>query len=111
MTFFWPWDILIFECRFPGAYYTTTIEGYIPSTGRGVQAATSHCLGQHFAKMYNITVENPTPMKEGESADAYQKRLYVWQNSWGLTTRSIGVMMLIHGDDKVRTGADEMGRC
>jgi len=86
--------------QFPGAYYTTTIEGYIPSTGRGVQAATSHCLGQHFAKMYNITVENPTPMKEGESADAYQKRLYVWQNSWGLTTRSIGVMMLIHGDDK-----------
>ena len=87
--------------QFPGAYYTTTIEGYIPSTGRGVQAATSHCLGQHFAKMYNITVENPTPMKEGESADTYQKRLYVWQNSWGLTTRSIGVMMLIHGDDKV----------
>lgn len=86
--------------QFPGAYYTTTIEGYIPSTGRGVQAATSHCLGQHFAKMYGITVENPTPIKEGESADSYQKRLFVWQNSWGLTTRSIGVMMLIHGDDK-----------
>lgn len=51
--------------------------------------------------MYNITVENPTPIKEGESAESYQKRLYVWQNSWGLTTRSIGVMMLIHGDDKV----------
>jgi prolyl-tRNA synthetase len=86
--------------QFPGAYYTTTIEGYIPSTGRGVQAATSHCLGQHFAKMYNITVENPTPMKEGEDPEKYEKRLNVWQNSWGLTTRSIGVMMLIHGDDK-----------
>lgn len=82
--------------QFPGAFYTTTIEGFVPSTGRGIQAATSHCLGQHFAKMYDITVEDPSPKKEGEVA----KRLYVWQNSWGLTTRSIGVMMLIHGDDK-----------
>ena len=82
--------------QFPGAHYTTTIEGFIPSTGRGIQAATSHCLGQHFSKMYDITVEDPAPKREGETA----KRLYVWQNSWGLTTRSIGVMMLIHGDDK-----------
>ena len=82
--------------QFPGAYYTTTIEGFVPSTGRGIQAATSHCLGQHFSKMYDITVEDPAPKKDGEAA----KRLYVWQNSWGLTTRSIGVMMLIHGDDK-----------
>lgn len=83
--------------KFPGAHYTTTIEGFIPSTGRGIQAATSHCLGQHFAKMYDITVEDPAPKKEGEAA---KKPLYVWQNSWGLTTRSIGVMMLVHGDDK-----------
>lgn len=82
--------------QFPGAHYTTTIEGFIPSTGRGIQAATSHCLGQHFSKMYDITVEDPAPKKDGEAA----KRLYVWQNSWGLTTRSIGVMMLIHGDDR-----------
>src|ERR1700761_9081649 len=75
--------------QFPGAYYTTTVEGFIPATGRGVQAATSHCLGQHFAKMYDITVEDPAPKKEGEGA---KPRLYVWQNSWGLTTRSIGVM-------------------
>jgi hypothetical protein len=47
--------------------------------------------------MYNITVENPVPIKEGEDPEKYEKRLYVWQNSWGLTTRSIGVMMLIHG--------------
>jgi prolyl-tRNA synthetase len=47
--------------------------------------------------MYDITVEDPAPKKEGE---AQKERLYVWQNSWGLTTRSIGVMMLIHGDDK-----------
>ena len=46
--------------------------------------------------MYDITVEDPAAKHEGEAA----KRVYVWQNSWGLTTRSIGVMMLIHGDDK-----------
>jgi prolyl-tRNA synthetase len=83
--------------QFPGAYYTTTVEGFIPATGRGVQAATSHCLGQHFAKMYDIMVEDPNPKKDTEGA---KEKLYVWQNSWGLTTRSIGIMMLIHGDDK-----------
>jgi prolyl-tRNA synthetase len=31
--------------QFPGAHYTTTLEGFIPATGRGIQAATSHCLG------------------------------------------------------------------
>lgn len=83
--------------QFPGAHYTTTIEGFIPSVGRGIQAATSHCLGQHFAKMFDITVEDPTQeVKEGEK----RSKLHVWQNSWGFTTRSIGVMILIHGDDK-----------
>ncbi len=81
--------------QFPGAHYTTTLEGFIPSVGRGIQAATSHCLGQHFAKMFDITVQDPN-VKEGEKKDP----LYVWQNSWGFTTRSIGVMVLIHGDDK-----------
>jgi prolyl-tRNA synthetase len=83
--------------QFPGAHYTTTVEGFVPATGRGIQAATSHCLGQHFAKMYDITVEDPAPRKEGE---APKPRLHVWQNSWGLSTRSIGVMMLVHGDNK-----------
>lgn len=81
--------------KFAGAYYTTTIEGYIPSTGRGIQAGTSHCLGQHFSKMFNITVEDPSA-KEGEK----KPPINVWQNSWGFTTRSIGVMVLIHGDNK-----------
>ena len=36
--------------KFPGADYTTTIEGFIPATGRGIQAATSHMLGQHFSR-------------------------------------------------------------
>lgn len=81
--------------KFPGADYTTTIEGFIPSTGRGIQAATSHCLGQHFSKMFNITVEDPNAKDAGKS-----EKVFVWQNSWGLTTRSIGVMILTHGDNR-----------
>lgn len=74
--------------KFAGGLYTTTIEGFIPANGRAIQAATSHCLGQNFAKMFKITFE-------GEKG----KQL-VWQNSWGLTTRTIGVMAMVHGDDK-----------
>ncbi|OQN97368.1 hypothetical protein B0A48_16432 [Cryoendolithus antarcticus] len=81
--------------QFPGAHYTTTIEGFIPAVGRGIQAATSHCLGQHFAKMFEIKIEDPT-QKEGEK----KEKVFPWQNSWGFTTRSIGVMIMIHGDDK-----------
>ncbi|GKT93407.1 prolyl-tRNA synthetase [Colletotrichum tofieldiae] len=77
--------------KFAGGYYTTTVEGYIPSNGRGIQGATSHCLGQNFSKMFDITVEDPD--KKGE-------KIHVWQNSWGLSTRVIGVMVMIHGDDK-----------
>lgn len=82
--------------KFAGADYTTTVEGYIPATGRGIQGATSHCLGQHFSKMFKITVEDPSK-KEGEEN---KPPLFVWQNSWGFTTRSIGVMILVHGDNK-----------
>jgi len=83
--------------KFAGAEYTTTVEGFIPSTGRGIQGGTSHCLGQHFSKMFGITVEDPSPAKEGEEK---KPPLHVWQNSWGFTTRSIGVMVLVHGDNK-----------
>eukprot|EP00457_Paulinella_chromatophora_P002353 gb/GEZN01002357.1/.p1 GENE.gb/GEZN01002357.1/~~gb/GEZN01002357.1/.p1 ORF type:complete len:710 (+),score=122.93 gb/GEZN01002357.1/:159-2288(+) len=74
--------------KFAGGYYTTTVEAFIPATGRGIQGATSHCLGQNFAKMFKIDFED----EKGE------KKL-VWQNSWGLTTRTIGVMIMVHGDD------------
>lgn len=77
--------------KFAGGYYTTTVEGYIPSNGRGIQGATSHCLGQNFSKMFDITVEDP---------DNKGNHIHVWQNSWGLSTRVIGVMVMIHGDDK-----------
>lgn len=75
--------------KFAGGLYTTTIEGFIPGNGRAIQAATSHCLGQNFSKMFKI---------EFDAGDAGMQ--YVWQNSWGLTTRSIGVMAMVHGDDK-----------
>ncbi|KAF9434652.1 ribose-phosphate pyrophosphokinase 1 [Entomortierella beljakovae] len=83
--------------KFPGGLYTTTIEGYIPTTGRGIQAATSHCLGQNFAKMFGISFEDPQgPLPNGEA----RPPLFAWQNSWGLTTRTLGVMVMVHGDDK-----------
>ena len=36
--------------KFAGALYTTTVEAFIPPTGRGIQGGTSHCLGQNFSK-------------------------------------------------------------
>lgn len=81
--------------KFAGGLYTTTVEGYIPATGRGIQGGTSHGLGQNFSKMFNITVEDPTA-KPNEK----KPPLYVWQNSWGLSTRCLGVMVMIHGDNK-----------
>jgi prolyl-tRNA synthetase len=83
--------------RFAGGYYTTTVEGFIPTTGRAIQGGTSHCLGQNFSKMFNITVEDPNAAAD---ASEEQKKLHVWQNSWGLSTRTIGVMVMVHGDDK-----------
>jgi prolyl-tRNA synthetase len=83
--------------KFPGAHYTATIETYVSANGRGLQAATSHCLGQSFAKMYDIMVEDPNAK---EAVDGSKPQIYVWQNSWGLSTRSLGAMMMTHGDDK-----------
>jgi hypothetical protein len=36
--------------KFAGALFTTTVEAFVPQNGRGIQAATSHCLGQNFSK-------------------------------------------------------------
>ncbi len=83
--------------KFAGALYTTTVEGFIPATGRGIQGATSHCLGQNFSKreMFNITVEDPST-KEGDK----KAPVHIWQNSWGLSTRALGVMVMVHGDNR-----------
>jgi len=74
--------------KFAGADYTTTVEAFIPFAGKGIQAGTSHSLGQNFSKIFNINFE-----------DGCEHKL-VWQNSWGLTTRSIGIMIMTHSDDK-----------
>lgn len=75
--------------KFPGADYTTSVEGFIPTNGRAVQAATSHSLGQNFAKMFQIEYD----LDDGSG------KAYVWQNSWGFTTRSLGIMIMVHGDN------------
>ncbi|XP_039424573.1 bifunctional glutamate/proline--tRNA ligase isoform X3 [Corvus cornix cornix] len=76
--------------KFAGGDYTTTLEAFISASGRAIQGATSHHLGQNFSKMFEIVFEDPK--KPGEKQFAYQ-------NSWGITTRTIGVMTMIHGDN------------
>ncbi|BFZ12382.1 hypothetical protein BsWGS_15421 [Bradybaena similaris] len=75
--------------KFAGADFTTTVEAYISASGRAIQGGTSHHLGQNFSKMFEIVFEDP---------DTQQKQ-YVYQNSWGLTTRTIGVLTMVHGDN------------
>lgn len=77
--------------KFAGGFNTTTVETFIPAVGRGCQGATSHNLGQNFGKMFNISFEDPSK-NDGS-------KLIPWQNSWGLTTRTIGVMTMVHGDN------------
>ncbi|KDQ10336.1 hypothetical protein BOTBODRAFT_36241 [Botryobasidium botryosum FD-172 SS1] len=84
--------------KFAGGLYTTTVEGFIPTTGRGIQGATSHCLGQNFSKMFNIIVEDPNSPATATGGEV--GKIHVWQNSWGLSTRTIGVMVMVHGDNQ-----------
>ncbi|KAM6492523.1 prolyl-tRNA synthetase [Amanita muscaria] len=69
--------------KFAGGLYTTTLEGFVPTSGRGIQAATSHCLGQNFSRpeMFDISVEDPN-------------------DPTGKGTRAIGVMVMVHGDNQ-----------
>ncbi len=76
--------------KFAGGDYTTTVEAYISAAGRAIQGATSHHLGQNFSKMFEVVFDDP---------DTGEKR-YVYQNSWGITTRTIGVLTMVHGDNK-----------
>lgn len=71
--------------KFAGGYFTTTVEAYVPGSGRAIQGATSHNLGQNFGKMFDIKFE-----------DKDNKTKIPWQTSWGLTTRTIGVMVKTH---------------
>ncbi|MBD3202863.1 proline--tRNA ligase [Candidatus Woesearchaeota archaeon] len=74
--------------KFAGADYTTSVEIFLPNN-KAIQGATSHALGQNFAKSFDIIF-----------LDENSKKRYPWQNSWAITTRSIGIMIMMHGDDK-----------
>lgn len=74
--------------KFAGAEYTLSIEAFLPS-GKAAQSATSHYLGQNFAKVFNITF-----------TDKDKTIKHVHQNSWGLSTRAIGIMAIMHSDNK-----------
>ncbi len=74
--------------RFAGAVETFTCEGMM-GDGRALQAATSHDLGQNFARAFDITFLNEE-----------QDRVHPYQTSWGFSTRVIGGMILVHGDDR-----------
>ena len=73
--------------KFAGALKTYAIETLMPD-GKALQAGTSHNLGQNFAKAFNIRYENKNQQME-----------YAWQTSWGVTTRLIGALIMVHGDD------------
>ncbi|MGA8534323.1 MAG: proline--tRNA ligase [Candidatus Tumulicola sp.] len=74
--------------RFPGAVETFSIEALMPD-GRALQSATSHDLGQNFAKAYEITF-----------ADADRRIKHVYTTSWGMSWRMLGALIMVHGDDR-----------
>jgi prolyl-tRNA synthetase len=73
--------------RFAGATRTWTCEGMM-GDGKALQMATSHELGQNFARAFGITFTNSEGVLE-----------HVWQTSWGASTRLIGALVMGHGDD------------
>ncbi len=73
--------------KFAGAEYTLTIEALMYN-GVSLQSGTSHYFGQKFSKAYDITFSNRNNELE-----------YVYQTSWGSTTRMIGALIMVHSDD------------
>jgi len=73
--------------KFPGADSTFTVEA-IMQDGKALQAGTSHFLGQNFSKAQNILF-----------TDKDKKEKYAWTTSWGVSTRMIGGLIMVHSDD------------
>lgn len=73
--------------RFAGALNTYTIEAMMQD-GKALQSGTSHNLGQNFAKAFDVTFVNKDNKPE-----------YVWANSWGVSTRLMGALIMSHSDD------------
>ena len=74
--------------KFAGALRTYCVEALMQD-GKALQAGTSHNLGQNFSKPFNIRFQS----QEGRME-------YVWQTSWGVSTRLIGAVIMAHGDNK-----------
>lgn len=73
--------------RFAGALRTYTIEAMMGDK-RALQAATSHNLGQNFARAFHIQYLNE-----------HNEQQLCWTTSWGLSTRMVGAVVMAHGDD------------
>lgn len=73
--------------RFAGAYCTYSIEAMMGDK-KALQAGTSHNLGQKFAKAFDVKFQDQSGQWE-----------YAWQTSWGVSTRLIGAIIMVHGDD------------
>jgi prolyl-tRNA synthetase len=74
--------------KFAGALKTYAIEGMMQDK-KALQAGTSHDLGQNFSKAFDIKFQSRKGSLE-----------YVWQTSWGVSTRLIGALVMAHSDDK-----------
>jgi len=74
--------------RFAGAEETYCIEAMMQD-GKALQAGTSHFLGQNFAKAFDV-----------KFSDKNNKLDYVWATSWGVSTRLIGGLVMVHSDDE-----------
>jgi prolyl-tRNA synthetase len=74
--------------RFAGADVTYSIEAMM-GDGKALQAGTSHNLGQNFAKAFEIKYLDKTGVEQ-----------YCWTTSWGLSTRFVGAIVMVHGDDQ-----------
>ncbi|MFZ7133764.1 MAG: proline--tRNA ligase [Eubacteriales bacterium] len=73
--------------KFAGAYATYTMEALMHD-GQALQSGTSHNLGQHFTKAFEITY-----------LDRNNNQAFPYHTSWGLSTRLIGALIMVHGDD------------
>jgi prolyl-tRNA synthetase len=74
--------------KFKGAYRTLTTEA-LAKDMKAIQAGTSHNLGQNFSEAFKI-----------EYLDQNNEMQKVWQTSWGVSTRIVGTLIVVHGDDK-----------
>ncbi|MBH8585266.1 MULTISPECIES: proline--tRNA ligase [unclassified Thermoactinomyces] len=74
--------------KFAGAVHTYSVEAMMKD-GKALQAGTSHYMGQRFAKSFDI-----------QFTDANNQLAYAYTTSWGVSTRLIGALIMVHGDDQ-----------